>query len=99
MTSIKDNVDEALAGVKGELAIKVYGPDVFMLEAKAREIVDVLRGIGGGTDLDYEHVVGQPQWLIASGGRATARQGINGEAGPAALDAGTRGSSGSARSE
>src|SRR6266404_4903128 len=35
---IKDNVDEALAGVKGELAIKVFGPDLFVLETKARAI-------------------------------------------------------------
>src|SRR4029077_2990794 len=31
---IKDNVDEALAGVKGELAIKLFGPDLFVLQRK-----------------------------------------------------------------
>ena len=39
---IKDNVDEALAGVKGELGIKLFGPDVFVLEAKAKEIATIL---------------------------------------------------------
>ena len=91
MTSIKDNVDEALAGVKGELAIKVYGPDVFILEAKAREIVDVLRGIRGVTDLDYDHLVGQPQLRIAIDRRATARYGINVQDVQDALEAATKG--------
>jgi EAL domain-containing protein (putative c-di-GMP-specific phosphodiesterase class I) len=40
---IKDNVDEALAGTKGELAIKLYGPDFFVMDAKAKEIAAVLR--------------------------------------------------------
>src|SRR5947209_183375 len=42
---IKDNVDEALAGVKGEFSIKIFGPDVFTLEAKAKEIANVLGAI------------------------------------------------------
>ena len=54
---IKDNVDEALAGVKGELAIKLYGPDIFVMDAKAREIVDVLRNVRGVADLDWDHLV------------------------------------------
>src|SRR3989442_438461 len=62
---IKDNVDEALAGVKGELGIKLYGPDLFVLEDKAREITGVLAGIRGVADLDYDHVLGQPQLQIA----------------------------------
>src|SRR5262249_3730610 len=68
---IKDNVDEALAGVKGELAIKLYGPDVFVLEAKAREIANVLRNVRGVADLDYDHLVGQPQLQIAIDRTAT----------------------------
>ena len=88
---IKDNVDETLAGVKGELAIKVYGPDVFILEAKAREIADVLRGIRGVTDLDYDHLVGQPQLRIAIDRRATARYGINVQDVQDALEAATKG--------
>src|SRR5258707_1406056 len=70
---IKDNVDEALAGVKGELAIKVFGPDLFVLETKARAIAAVLGGIRGVADLDYDHLVGQPQLLIAVDRAATAR--------------------------
>jgi cobalt-zinc-cadmium resistance protein CzcA len=42
---IKDNVDQPLAGTKGELAIKLYGPDCFVMGAKAKEITAVLQGI------------------------------------------------------
>jgi heavy metal efflux system protein len=73
---IKDNVDEALAGIKGELAIKLFGPDLFVLEAKAKEIADVLRPIRGVTDLDYDHLVGQPQLQIIVDRAAAARYGI-----------------------
>ena len=74
---IKDNVDEAMAGVKGELAIKLYGPDLFVMDAKAREIVSVLKPIRGVTDLDYDHFVGLPQLQIVIDRAATARYGIN----------------------
>ena len=40
---IKDNVDEALAGVKGELAIKLYGPDIFVMDGVARQIANLPR--------------------------------------------------------
>src|SRR6266404_3780373 len=88
---IKDNVDEALAGVKGELAIKLYGRDVFELERIARQITDVLRDIRGVTDLDYDHLVGQPQLQIVVDRRAAARYGINIQDIQDAIEAATRG--------
>jgi len=90
---IKDNVDEALAGVKGELAIKIYGPDVFALEAKAKEIVAVLNGIRGVTDLDYDHLVGQPQLQIVVDRAAVARYGINVQDVQDVIEAATKGRS------
>jgi cobalt-zinc-cadmium resistance protein CzcA len=74
---IKDNVDEALAGVKGELSIKLFGPDLFVLQQKAREIAKVLGTIRGVADLDYDQLVGQPQLQIVVDRSATARYGIN----------------------
>ena len=70
---IKDNVDEALAGTKGELAIKLYGPDFFVMDAKAKEIAAVLREVRGVADLDYDHAPGQPQLQIVVDRRAAAR--------------------------
>jgi heavy metal efflux system protein len=74
---IKDNVDEALAGVKGELAVKLYGPDIFVMDGLARRIADVVRGVRGVADLDYDHLAGLPQLQIVVDRRAAARHGIN----------------------
>ena len=88
---IKDNVDEALAGVKGELSIKLFGPDVFTLEAKAKEVAGVLGAIHGVADLDYDHLVGQPQLQIVVDRKAAARYGINVQDVQDAIEAATRG--------
>src|SRR6185436_1411585 len=88
---IKDNVDEALAGVKGELAIKLFGPDLFVLQRKAKEIADVLRGVRGVADLDYDRLVGQPQLQIVVDRAAAARYGINVQDVQAAIETATKG--------
>jgi cobalt-zinc-cadmium resistance protein CzcA len=74
---IKDNVDEALAGVKGELAIKLYGPDIFVMDGIAKQIAGVLKDVRGVADLDWDHCTGQPQLQIAVDRGAAARYGIN----------------------
>ncbi len=88
---IKDNVDEALAGVKGELAIKLYGPDIFVMDAKAKEIANVLREVRGVADLDYDHLTGQPQVQIVVDRAATARYGINVQDVQDAIETATKG--------
>jgi cobalt-zinc-cadmium resistance protein CzcA len=88
---IKDNVDEALAGVKGELAIKLYGPDVFTMDAVARRIADVIRPIRGVADLDWDHLVGQKQLQIVVDRAATARFGISVQDVQDAIEAATKG--------
>src|SRR6201996_7016418 len=48
---ISDNVEEAVSGVKGELAVKIYGDDLETLEAKGNEIVSLMSKIRGIQDL------------------------------------------------
>src|SRR5262244_4015944 len=88
---IKDNVDEAMAGVKGELAIKVYGPDIFVMDGIARQIMAVLKDVRGVADLDFDHLVGQPQLQVVVDREATARYGINIQDVQDSLEAATRG--------
>ena len=88
---IKDNVDEALAGVKGELAIKLFGPDIFVMDAMAREIVKVLKDVRGVTDLDWDHLAGLPQLQIVVDRAAAARYGINVQDIQEAIEAATKG--------
>ncbi len=51
---IEDNVEEALSGVKGELAIKLFGDDLQVLQQKGEEIRQVLSQVRGNADLAVE---------------------------------------------
>jgi len=73
---IKDNVDEAISGVKGELSIKIFGPDLDVLQQKAEAIAQVLSRIDGVRDLDYDHLTGQPQLRIPIDREQANRYGI-----------------------
>ncbi len=57
---IADNMEEAVSGVKGQLATKVYGDDLRLLEDKADAVVNIMRQVRGITDLGVFHVLGQP---------------------------------------
>jgi cobalt-zinc-cadmium resistance protein CzcA len=74
---IADNMEEAVSGVKGELATKVYGDDLKTLEEKADQIVNVMRGVKGIEDLGVLRVLGQPNLNITVDRRAAARYQIN----------------------
>ncbi|HWC98343.1 MAG TPA: CusA/CzcA family heavy metal efflux RND transporter, partial [Candidatus Sulfopaludibacter sp.] len=74
---IADNMEEAVSGVKGELAIKIYGDDLRTLEQKGDEIVGVLRTVPGVADLGLFRVIGQPNLEFRVDREAAARYGIN----------------------
>jgi cobalt-zinc-cadmium resistance protein CzcA len=74
---ISDNVEEALAGVKGENSVKVTGPDLRVNETKADQIVDVLSKIRGITDLGMFRTLGQPDIKIVPDRTICARYGLN----------------------
>ena len=74
---IADNMEEAVSGVKGELAIKLYGDDLQLLEEKGDEVVNVMRGIPGVEDLGLFRVLGQPNLNISVDRQQAARHGIN----------------------
>ena len=74
---IADNMEEAVSGVKGQLAIKIYGDDLRTLESKGDEIVNVLRHIEGITDLGLFRVIGQPNLEFEIDRQEAARYQIN----------------------
>src|SRR5271170_4793172 len=74
---ISDNVEEAVSGVKGELAVKIYGDDLKTLEAKGNEIVSIMSNIRGVEDLGLFRVIGQPNLTFTVNRQAAARFGIN----------------------
>jgi len=74
---ISDNMEEAVSGVKGELAIKVYGDDLRTLEEKGDQIVSVMRTVPGVEDLGLFRVLGQPNLNFTVDRTAAARYQIN----------------------
>ncbi len=74
---ISDNVEEAVSGVKGELAVKIYGDDLKTLEAKGDQIVSIMSQIDGVQDLGLFRVIGQPNLNYTVDRAAAARYGIN----------------------
>ena len=73
----EDAVDEALTGLKSALAVKVFGPDLEVLEKKAVEIRNVLAGTPGFKELTVVRELGQPSLIIDADRQKIARYGIN----------------------
>jgi heavy metal efflux system protein len=74
---ISDNLEEAVSGVKGALAVKIYGDDLKTLEARGDEIVTAMRGIKGVEDLGMFRVIGQPNLNFKVDRDQAARFGIS----------------------
>jgi len=74
---IEDNMEEAVSGVKGELATKVYGSDLHTLEDLAAQIDTVMSRVPGITDLGVFQVTGQPDLDVTVDRAKAARWQIN----------------------
>lgn len=74
---IEDNMEEAVSGVKGALATKIYGDDLKVLEEKSDEIVNIMHHINGVEDLGVFRVLGQPNLNVTVDRAAAARYQIN----------------------
>ncbi len=74
---IADNMEEAVSGVKGQLATKVFGDDLAVLEDKADQIVKIMSGVRGIQDLGVFRVRGQPSDNFVVDRQAAARYQIN----------------------
>lgn len=61
---ITDNVEEAASGVKGSIAVKVFGNDLYLAEQKAKEVYKVLKTVDGIEDLGVIRNIGQPELRI-----------------------------------
>ena len=73
----EDAVDEALTGLKSALAVKIYGPDLNILQSQALEIKRRLSQVPGFTELTVVRELGQPSLIIDVDRDKIARYGIN----------------------
>lgn len=73
---IEDNVEESISGVKGEIAVKIYGPDLDILEDKAEQVAAILSAVRGSADVQAIKVSGQSELDIVLDRAKLARYGI-----------------------
>jgi heavy metal efflux system protein len=74
---IRDNVEEALSGVKGANSVKIIGTDLNELEKLGQSVAEVLKSVHGIENVGMFHVVGQPNLLIEIDRGLCARHGVN----------------------
>ena len=74
---IRDNVEEAVAGVNAAMAVKIFGPDFLVLDSTANSVMDVLKTVKGIGDLGVLRNLGQPEFRIELDQQKMAFYGIN----------------------
>jgi cobalt-zinc-cadmium resistance protein CzcA len=74
---IRDNVEEALSGVKGANSIKLFGNDLATLEKYGQRVLNILNTVPGIYNAGLFHIVGQPNLEIRIDRQKCARYGIN----------------------
>ncbi|WP_426360379.1 efflux RND transporter permease subunit [Pseudocolwellia sp. HL-MZ19] len=73
---IATRVDELLSGVKAQLAIKLFGPELDVLAQKGQEIERVIKTIEGARDVALEQIVGEAQLVISPDRQQLSRFGL-----------------------
>lgn len=74
---IATRVDELLSGVKAQLAIKIFGPDLSILSEKGQVLTDLVAAIPGAVDVSLEQVSGEAQLVVRPKREVLARYGIS----------------------
>jgi len=77
MQFISERIEETLTGTTATVVVKVFGPDLDVLQAKATEVRNIMSGIAGVTDLSLEQQTGVPKLLIQFHRDAMALYGMN----------------------
>ena len=74
---IRDNVEEAVAGVNAALAVKIFGPDFNTLDSSAKVVKGILKDVKGVDDLGILRNLGQPEFRIELDQQKMAQYGIS----------------------
>jgi cobalt-zinc-cadmium resistance protein CzcA len=73
---IEDNLNEAISGARGEIVVKVFGPDLDILEEKSEQISAVLKSVRGAADVGAFKIGGQTELTITLDRDKMARYGL-----------------------
>lgn len=74
---IANRVDELLSGVKAQIAIKLFGDDLRILEEKGREIEEIVKALDGAANVQAEQISGEAQLVVRANRAELARYGLN----------------------
>jgi cobalt-zinc-cadmium resistance protein CzcA len=74
---IATRVDELLSGVKAQLAIKLFGPDLDILAQQGQAIVNAIQGVDGARDVAMEPIAGESQLVVRPNRRQLSRYGLS----------------------
>ena len=74
---IRNRIDMLSTGIRTQVGVKVFGPDIQMIEQKSDEIQRALQGVPGAVDLYAERITGAPYLEIKIDRPRAARYGIN----------------------
>ncbi|ABM01391.1 efflux RND transporter permease subunit [Shewanella amazonensis] len=74
---IATRVDELLSGVKAQLAIKLFGPDLDVLAEKGQQLSELVSKVPGAVDVSLEQVSGEAQLVVRPDRARLARYGIS----------------------
>lgn len=74
---IINRIDMLTTGIRSEIGVKLFGADLNVLEAKAREVADAVRTVRGAADIYPEQVTGGLYLDIKPDREAAARYGID----------------------
>ena len=76
---IEMRINEMVAGIRADLGIKIFGPDLEVLKAKAAEVQEVVETIAGAADVSAEQITGLPVLRVQVDRQALARYGVSAE--------------------
>jgi cobalt-zinc-cadmium resistance protein CzcA len=74
---IEDNVGETVTGTKGQLALKIFGNDLGVLEQIGEQVIAIMKPIPGITDVKLYRDIGQPNLNFTIDRKQAARYGVN----------------------
>ncbi|WP_343623371.1 CusA/CzcA family heavy metal efflux RND transporter [Roseateles puraquae] len=69
--------NELISGVRSDVAVKVFGDDMEVMDGAAQKIAAVLKGISGSTEVNIEQTSGLPMLSVQIDREKTARYGLN----------------------
>jgi cobalt-zinc-cadmium resistance protein CzcA len=73
---MKDNVEEAVSGVRGKVVLKVFGPDLALMRKTLEQARESLKKVPGIVDLDLYRDASTPQLQVRFDRQALARAGV-----------------------